>query len=262
MTNLSTTTRPHAHGFTVMELIVVIAIIAALMAILVGGMTVLRGGAQEAQTQTLLAGLMGLEGQYQVQFKGGFGVKHLVDPYDPKPTYDWTTVKRQNAEGYSNNVVISGDYVNPETSGDYTYSNGDTNDDYMKSANLFMERFLWAVNQMPVIREKLPSFGASFGDSDTDGFIDIVDAWGNPIAYANMVTHTPGKDEADDFLPEYRGPFFASAGQDGMWGRPRNSGEFSSDAAWNAYKETDDYRFSIDNLYSFDVDRSAAQRGD
>lgn len=257
MNSLNTTTRSRDRGFTVMELIVVIAIIAALMAMLLGGISALRGGAQEAQTQTLLAGLIGLEGQYEVQFKNSVGIKHLFDS-----DYDWTKTKRQNADGFSGQIMIDGDYVNPETNGNYTYGNGDKNDDYMERANLYMERFLWAANQMPVIREKLPTFGAAFGDSDNDGFIDIVDAWGNPIAYANKVRHTPGTDTADDFLPEYDGPFFASAGKDGMWGQPRIRGEFTSDAAWNTYTGTDEYLFSLDNLYSFDVDRSAAKRGD
>lgn len=256
MTTPSPTTRPHARGFTIMELIVVIAIIAAISAILLGGMTVLKGGAQEAQTQTLLAGLMGLEGQYQVQFQSGTGIGHLNDN-----KYNWTQNKRQNAQGFSNTQEITGDYVNPDTNGNYTYANGDENDEYMERANLYIERFLWAVNQMPVIREKLPSFGTAFGDTDGDGFIDLVDPWGNPIAYANRVKHTPGTED-DDFLPQYTGPFFASAGKDGMWGRPRTSGEFDSTAAWETYKGTDDYRFSTDNLYSFDIDRSAAQRGD
>ncbi len=267
MKNLRPTTRPHAHGFTVMELIVVIAIIAAIMAILLGGMTVLKGGAQEAQTQSLLAGLMGLEGQYQVQFQGGTGVPHLRES---NSIYDWTSPKVKNAQNASGTGTLNegtGAYINPDTKGNYTYANGDTNDEYMERANLYIERFLWAVNQMPVIREKLPTLGTAFGDADGDGFIDLVDPWGNPIAYAASVSHkveklriNDGKD--DDFLPQYTGPFFASAGKDGMWGRPRTSGEFNSTPAWEAYKGTDDYRFSQDNLYSFDIDRSAAQRGD
>jgi hypothetical protein len=217
-----------------------------------------KGGAEESQTRAVLASLTGHAGQFETQFSSAAAMPwHL----DNDTTYRWaTTQKRRNAQGATGTIeIITGTDLAGDDNGDYTYDNGDTNDQYMQRANLYMKRFLWAANQMPVIRDALPSLGESFGDFDGDGFVEVVDAWGNPIAYARSVSHSV--DPVDDFLPEHNSPFFASAGKDQRWGRPQTSGEMS-DAQWNTYKETDEYKFSVDNLYSFDIDRSAAQRGD
>lgn len=234
-------------GFSLMELLVVIAIIALLIGLLVAGMNVIRGGSKDSQTRAILAGLMGLAGNMETQL-GDNGLMHLTSQ---DRTYDWTTNKRKNAPG---------------TSGTGSLDDGDTtsqdNDVYMERAYLYTERFLWAANQMPAIRDKLASFGQTVGDANNNGFIDLVDPWGQPIAYANNVKHVNGVDEEDDFLPEYSGPFFASAGKDKQWGTPRVRGEFASDAAWQTFTEKDEYKFTLDNLYSFDIDRSAATRGD
>lgn len=267
------TTPRHESGFTLIELLVVIAIIAVISGLIIGGAAVLKEGAKESHARTVLASLMGHAGQFEAQFATAGVVEHL-QVYDR--TYFWGDpqhLKRQNAEGFNSNVDITGSDVAGDDNGDYTYSNGDTNDEYMERANLYIERFIWAAYQMPVIREGLPSLGALFGDFDNDGlgdgFLEVVDPWGNPIAYASNVKHpTPNTLTStnnatdDDFLPLHNNPFFASAGKDQRWGRPRVHGEFSNDPDWQTYKDSDDYRFSVDNLYSFDIDRAAAQRGD
>ena len=257
MNHTHTTTRGHGSGFTLIELLVVIAIIAVLMGLLLGGVAFVRSGAQESQTRAILASLMGHAGQFETQFSTAAAMpSHL----DNDTTYDWSTPKRRNAQGATGSIKLdTGTDLAGDDNGDYTYTNGDTNDQYMRRANLYMKRFLWAANQMPVIRDALPSLGESFGDFDGDGFVEVVDAWGNPIAYARSVSHTSDPD--DDFLPEHSTPFFASAGKDQRWGRPKTSGEMTP-AQWDTYKDTDEYKFSVDNLYSFDIDRSAAQRGD
>lgn len=270
MTNLCPTSRRNetasrhtafatrARGFSLIEMLVVIAIIAVIAGLLLMGISKLQEGGKEAHARTLLTNLLGNSGQYENS--AGKRVLHLYDKNDS--IYLWNQPKRTNAPDATGSFVITGDdYDNVENNGNYTYSNGDTNDLYMQRANMYIERFIWAANQMPDIRKNLPALGASFVDSDGDGFMEVVDPWGNPVAYAKAVDHDPGTDE-DDFLPEYNGPFFASAGEDQMWGIARRSGEFASKADWDAYKETDEYKFTLDNLYSFDLDRAAAKRGD
>lgn len=264
MPTLNLTTPRHESGFTLIELLVVIAIIAVISGLIIGGAAVLKDGARESHARTVLASLMGHAGQFEAQFATAGVVEHL-QVYDR--TYFWGDPqhrKRQNAEGFNSNEEITGSDV----AGDDNGTDPD-NDADMALANKYIERFIWAAYQMPVIREGLPSLGASFGDFDDDGFLEIVDPWGNPIAYASNVKHpTPNTLTStnnatdDDFLPLHDNPFFASAGKDQRWGRPRVHGEFSNDPDWQTYKDSDDYRFSVDNLYSFDIDRAAAQRGD
>jgi len=256
---MNRTTRRHAPGFTLVEMLVVIAIIAILIGLLVGGISAIRSGAKDSQTRAVLASLMGYAGQFENQFKTAGVIQHMGNA---QPYFWQGPDKRENAEGASGSSSLA-DGTGVDLAGgsnrDHTYANGDTNDEYMERANLYMKRFIWAVNQMPVIRDGLPSLGDAFGDFDKDGFLEVVDPWGNSIAYAANVSHSSSPD--DDFLPEHDSPFFASAGKDKLWGQPKTSGEMTA-AQWETYIETDEYKFSVDNLYSFDIDRSAAQRGD
>ncbi len=253
-----TTRRGKPTGFSLVELLVVVAIIAIIAGLLFAGVSTLRNGAKESQARAVLASLMGYRGQFETQFKTTAAMpSHL----DNDPTYDWSTAKRLNAPGASG-PDIKIDTGKDLAGAEYTYSNGDTNKVYMERANIYMKRFIWVVNQMPVIREGLPSLANAFGDFDKDGFLEVVDPWGNPIAYAQSVEHGIAGNSDDDFLPEHDNPFFASAGKDKLWGRPKTSGEFANPNDWDDYKKTDEYKFSVDNLYSFDIDRSAAQRGD
>ncbi len=251
------TTR-HAAGFSMIELLTVIAIVAVIAGLLLGGITALKGGAKESQARTILTNLVGNAGMYET--KAGNPIKHLED----KKLMKWDNPKRCNAPGFENQTkVITAGYNNPENDENPNYpSTNRDNNYYMERANLFIERFVWAANQIPQIRENLPALGEAFDDTDGDGFLEVVDPWGNPIAYAWNVTHTPGSNEDDDFLPEYQGVFFASAGKDQKWGVPKKRGDFPNDAAWQDYKGSDEYKHTLDNLYSFDMDRAAATRGD
>ncbi len=264
MKNLRPTTRPHARGFTIIELIVVIAIIAVIAGLLLGGVALVKESAKESQAVTVLTNLMGNAGMYET--KTQYAILHINDPILKWGGPGWNT-NAPNPPAQTGS--IDPDYVNVENTENPTYSNGQDNNYYMERANLFIERFLWAANQVPQIRENLPALGAAFDDTDGDGFMEVLDPWGNPVAYAFSVKHPvpntlagTNNDPEDDFLPVHANAFFASAGKDQKWGLPRVRGEFPSQAAWDAYKGSDDYKFTLDNLYSFDLDRSAAKRGD
>ena len=258
MTNLRTINRPHATGFSLLELLVVIAIVSVLASLLIGGVSMMKTSSKESQARALLANLMGQSGQYEVKTRNP--VFHINDHILKWGGGGWA----KNAPGHEGDTgPINGSYDNDETELNTNYDNGETNFYYMEQANLYIERFIWAANQLPQIRDKLPSLGSSFDDADNDGFMEVVDPWGNPVAYANDVSHSD-KETDDDFLPEHANPFFASAGADQKWGLARKQSEFSSANDWKDWRdfmETDAYKDSLDNLYSFDLDRSTATRG-
>ncbi len=258
MTHTRTTNRPPANGFSLIELLVVIFIIAVIAGLLLGGVAFVQQGAKESQAQTILTNLMGNAGTYEV--KTGSPVPH--ENAGGFSTISWGGPRAKNAlavQGQSGTIQALHVNDNYDSSNDnVTYSDGKDNDYYMERANLFIERFIWAANQMPDIRNNLPALGGAFVDADDDGFMEVIDPWGNPVAYAQKVTHKTSSDT--DFLPAHDAPFFASAGKDQKWGLPKNRGEFNSDAAWEAYMATDDYKFAQDNLYSFDLDRSQSHR--
>lgn len=271
MTHTRTTIRQPSTGFSLMELLVVIAIISIIAAILLGGVALVQEGAKESQAQTVLTNLMGNAGTYEV--KVGDSVPHQ-NPISVTALkiIDWGTVKKKNSLDHPSTdppKLIAPNYDNPDNNGNVTYSDGNDNDYYMRQANLYIERFIWAANQMPDIRNNLPALGGAFADVDNDGFMEVIDPWGNPVAYASSVKHQiqallPNNGDDDDFLPAHASPFFASAGKDQKWGLPRTRGEFgpgpAGDTDWNNYKATDDYKFAQDNLYSFDLDRSQSHR--
>lgn len=258
MTNLSPTTRRPEPGFSLIELLVVIAIIAVISGLILGGVSHLKEGAKDHQAQALLANLMGNAGMYET--KTEFPVVHHENL--PGSMIVWGGNRLENAPDSNpgDTNTISANYSNDQNNGNPTYTSGNDNKFYMEQANRYIERFVWAANQLPQIRDKLPSLGSAFEDTDGDGFMEVIDPWGNPIAYANNLSHNDAVTD-DDFLPVYSKAFFASAGKDQKWGRARKSGEMTA-AQWDTYKDTDDYKDSVDNLYSFDMDRSAATRGD
>ncbi len=237
-----------------MELLVVVSIIALLIGIVTAGITVLRSSGKDSQARTMLAGLSGLAGHMETSL--GQPLNHLKDQ---DTVYNWANNKAYNVEGVTGKGSLDDDDTTSQT-----------NAVYKERANLYMERFIWAANQMPAIRSKLPSLGKGLADSDGDGFLDLVDPWGTPIAYGYEVRH-PSTDDPrsgsdnfteDDFLPRYQGAFFASAGKDKQWGTPFVRGEFKNQSDWDDYILTDEYKHTLDNLYSFDIDGAAAQRGD
>jgi len=276
MTRKQPTTRHRDQGMNLTEILVVIAIVSILMGLVLGGVAKMNQSAKETHARSLLTGLMGNAGTYETAT--GFAIDHLPSNKPGFDLIDWTKPNRQNAPNFTLSVVIDGDDIAGAENDfddytDATYSNA-LNDTDMEQANLYIERFIWAANQMPTIRKTLPSLGAGFGDIELDanrvpvgdGFLEVVDPWGNPIAYASKVSHkvdrlliNNGAD--DDFLPEHDAPFFASAGADQRWGRPKKFKDMPP-GQWDAYKASDEYRFTLDNLYSFDLDRSAATRGD
>ena len=229
--------RRDRHAFSLLELLTVIAIISILMGILIAAAGKIKERSTISRVRSSLAALTNHTIEYEVATSKP--VEHL-----DSMLFEWTASKTRNAPGATGKAVIVG-------SGQTTAE---------QNANLFVERFVWAAWQNATLRTALPSLGEDmFRDADGDGFLEVVDPWGNSFAYAMFVQHDDGND-TDDFLPQHSDPFFASAGPDGRWGTPKSTGEMSP-AQWDSYIQTDQYKETLDNLYSYDLNQTAAVRG-
>ena len=231
---------PHLNGFTLIEILVAIALVAVVASLLIGAVVAMRGTADESHARTQLGGLIGVSAEYETATT----MPVLHDSVRPSLIFTWDQAKRQNAPGFTGTALIQ----DPGAT---------TAEEY---ANLFSERFVWAAYQLPATREALERLGEGMlVDLDEDGFLEMRDPWGNNIAYATFSNHSSLT--TDDFLPQHTNPFFASAGADGKWGAAKTESELGGGAAWTSYIATDDYIDSRDNLYSFDLDRTSENVG-
>ncbi len=87
------------------------------------------------------------------------------------------------------------------------------------------ERFvaqMWSHQRARAALERLPA--TSLVDTEGNGFLEILDAWGTPLIYVHGVSHSDSFTD-DDFLPETPIPTFISAGYDRKFGDVRNAVE-------------------------------------
>lgn len=208
--------RRHALGFTIIELLVVISIIALLAAISIGAYSQLKTTARLHEIKLNLQKLETIEEEITVINKG----KKVPDLIGRESefgylSYDWSVAKLENhPSGASSTSLI---------------------DDAGGEIFASIERFVWAAKQHEDTELMLGSLqDNAYGDFDGNGFLEVRSTFhkrsqDNPkIIYAANVSHDDSY-TADDFLPERRRPYFAAPGLDGDWG-------------------TDD------DLYSFDID--------
>jgi len=220
------------HAFSLVELIVAMAIVLVLFGFIGAAAMKVRESARIAQTRTTLAVLRGISDEYLVTTK--LKIPHLDGIRISEGAYvnvNWGSAKARNAPGSSGNGIID-----------------DTD-----------ERFAWQVLQHPatgdLLRKSLPD--DQFLDLDGDGFMEILDPWQNQIYYAVAVIHDDNYDndksdnegtlDDDDFLPEYEGVHFASAGPDGLWGDASNPSALDNNS--NGVHDHGE-----DNIYSYTLD--------
>jgi prepilin-type N-terminal cleavage/methylation domain-containing protein len=187
-------------GFSLIELLVTIAVLALLIGIAFPVLSSFSNSGDRSKTNAMLRSLAGAADEYNIR---------------------------------TGNT--------PSTVGNAAVTVGGNNDDTI-GFWLFQTLGVPEVENMINSATK-QSLNKDYNDNGTEGenFADVVilDAWGNPIRYASLQENSDGFN-ADDYLPAYPRPFFASAGPDGEWGSVANDGTPNDAAA--------------DNLYSFDAD--------
>lgn len=195
-------------GFTLEELLIVIGIIGLLVGIGIFAAGGFRTEGERQQTVGILQQAHSVATEYQAT------AGEKINVYGNTPI-DWSTITTR---------------VNDPTHSDY-----DPDDDpdtpplpgTMSNEYIDIERFIWRAQQVPEAKRILDNFrfgtqtadgveeGGRLRDTDGDGFVELVDAWGTPIKYfrQNVSTETP----YDNRFPAHRQPFFASAGASRDW---------------------------------------------
>jgi prepilin-type N-terminal cleavage/methylation domain-containing protein len=207
--------RLHPRGFSLIEIMVVIAIIILLAGLVIGAGRRMRQSASRSQTKIILGICKSAEDAYVTKFKpilhfNGNLEPSILSEYIYEDNWDKTTFKK-NASEY--------------TGGDY----GKINDP--------IERFVYKALKYDLSAKILKTLNhKQLIDSDGDGFLEIRDGFDNMIEYAAYVSHKDNY-KLDDFLPIHKRSFFGSSGIDGKWGDAKTT------------PNGDELK---DNLYSYD----------
>lgn len=219
-----TSPRRPATGFSLVEMLVIIAIITLLMSLIIVGGSKMKDNARSNHTRLILHSAMGIATDFEVTTNGS-KVNHINDAQT-----DWTTNRACNVPGYAgaNPAPIKG-----------SDSVGSDNDIKKYSS----ERFVWSAWQYETLQAQVMTLGKntltdrdSSGDATdlANGFFEIRDDWGNKIIYC--VSSTGG------FLADHLTPFFVSAGPDGDFGDVR------------AADGTAPKKATLDNIYSYNLE--------
>ncbi len=196
------------HGFSLIELLLVLTLIVLLMGLVAAALAKLRDDSNVRETQMLLKRALNASTEYQAR------TQTIINHEDNSPV-NWNSANlRQNdpaAESFGN----PGSMGSPNDSDDHVY----------------IERFVWAAQQVPSAELTIRTLADNLHDTDGDGFLEIIDGWENSIDYRTQTT-------SSDELPLYPRPFFASAGADAKFG----------DSQPHPDEEAED------NMYSYNVD--------
>lgn len=257
-----------ARGFTLIEILVVVSIIAVLLTIGVAAGIKMAGSNRLNSTKLLLSKLQAVETQYELLTKQKVNhSKVITRPF----LWEGSGAVMAVSTAWS---LFPGDTGTPDTApaavklDQDDAADTDESDDVEPARVAGIERWVWVMSQVPETRQMIDALGKTYlKDTDGNGFLEVVDGWEHPLVYAAYVYHGTGADTVpmDQFLPEVGGPFsngtqavstpgkwrpfFASAGPDGYWGDVGYTPPPSRDTNQNG---TDDR--TEDNLFSFDFE--------
>ncbi|MCC7408025.1 MAG: prepilin-type N-terminal cleavage/methylation domain-containing protein [Phycisphaeraceae bacterium] len=290
---------PAHRGFTLVEILVVVAIIAVLLSLGVGAGMKMAASNRLRSTKLLLSKLQAINTQYELLTKQKVNHSAVIkrpflwdgpeaDVVKAFGTY-WSLfaddpgnppAKVKLDKEYGLDGTLTGNPRSAESGSSQPWEDTqalhntptlDGNDRANLARHASIERWVWAMLQVPQTRQMIQTLSTEeLKDTDSDGFLEVVDAWGRPLAYAAYVLHGPaGNDiiEMDQFLRQAGGPFrdaqeavtatakwrpfFASAGPDGYWGSvyKNYTPTVQVDANDNGVADT-----AEDNLYSYDTE--------
>lgn len=213
----STTRARQLHGFTLVELLVVIGIVVVLAAIGIAGLMAIQTSARSKSTQGLLGQLQSVVTEYKV-ISGGSA----------------SAVPTQSGTVEEDFQILILDFKN--TGKESSVSK------LFKTIN---------ASNLP----HGVDFDELVMPTSPDPYEHVVDAWGNPVAYfradgVGMGGTGSGSGPTGNFLqPKHQTSYFASPGPDGLWGRWK----IPTGSPAGSKSEPDDD--AADNLYSFDAVR-------
>ncbi|MFG0251020.1 MAG: type II secretion system protein [Phycisphaeraceae bacterium JB051] len=188
------------RGFSLIEILVVIAIIALLAGITIGVGRRMKQSAQVANTKIILNVCKSASDVYAEKFKT---VLHAEPSKFHSNSADQTALRtlyiyedNWNANKFTKNA--------PDASGTGAI------DDHI-------ERFVYKAMKYETSRKILKTLQkGQLADLDGDGFLEVRDAFGNMLEYAAFVRSDNYTDD-NTKLPVYRHSFFASSGRDSQW---------------------------------------------
>ena len=179
-------------GFTLIEILVVISIIALLIGLVAGGALIAQGSATVNRTQSLMRSLLGAQEEFKSQ--SGLGIDLNHDGISP---VNWGAGPfAQNAPGFTGSAGAGG----------------------LSSSERFVVGSFLFEQSADALRAAAQGRG-TLVDNDGDGFLELHDPWDNEILYRNGNDQTGSFDGINNnLLPLNRSPFFISAGKDGEFG--------------------------------------------
>ena len=177
-------------GFTLVEILATISLIALLIALISVGAIKAQGAASRSQAQSMMRSLLGAQEQFKSDSEFGLDINH-----NGKIPIDW------DRGTFDRNVPGA---------------TGSAGADGLSSSERFVVACLLFEATENILRAAAQDAN-TLVDDDDDGFLELRDPWDNEVHYRSRNTRDGNVFDGidNDDLPQSRSPYFLSAGKDG-----------------------------------------------